>query len=181
MTVPVAERRWLPWLAGALFALFARDAAAHGIEYEVVTTRDKQVRIGGFFEGDGAMENARVAVRDSAGRLVFEGRTDSNGHAFFAPPGPGVYTFTIDDGTGHRARERFVLEEFQLDGTVRDLVAEGGIPRTWLEKLKTLPRWLTAVFGVSLIVNLFALFGWWRATAEARKLRRALAAEPTSS
>jgi hypothetical protein len=177
----VAGRCWPAWLACALFALFASDAAAHGIQYEVVTTRDKQVRIGGFYAGDTAMKNARVAVRDRAGQLVFEGRTDSNGHAFFAPPGPGVYTLTIDDGAGHGARERFVLEAFQLDGTVRDLVAEGGIPRTWLEKLKTLPRWLTAVFGVSLIVNLFALFGWCRATAEARRLRKALPAEPTSS
>jgi len=173
--------RWPgPWLAGALIALCANVAAAHGIEFEVVTTPDKQVRIGGFYEGDVAINNARVEVRDGSGRVVFEGRTDASGHVVFTP-GPGVYTLTIDDGTGHRVRERFVLESFQLDGKVRDLVAEGGIPRTWLERVKTLPRWLTALFGVSLIVNVFALYGWWRATVEVRRLRSARAAGPISS
>jgi hypothetical protein len=153
----------------AVITLAARESAAHGLEFSVETTADRRVRIGGFYEGGVAMKDARVTVANRAGRTVFEGKTDAQGFAFFQPPGPDLYTFTLDDGAGHQIRDRFLLASFQLDGTVRDLFAAGGVPRTWVEKVKTLPRWLTALFGLSLILNVFAGLGWWRT---ARELRR---------
>ncbi|MBN2490977.1 MAG: hypothetical protein JXQ29_09020 [Planctomycetes bacterium] len=159
----------------AVLALAARRAPAHGLEFSVETTTDRRVRIGGFYEGGAALREAAVVVTDAAGRTLFEGRTDGDGFTFFTPPGPGVYGFTIDDGAGHKIRERFVLQSFQLDGTVRDLFGAAGLPQSWLEKLKNLPRWLTALFGLSLIVNFFVLLAWWRAAAEVRRLKSARA------
>jgi len=169
------ERRLLAWIGCTLLIawLGARPAAAHGLEFSVETTADRRVRIGGFYEGGGGLRHAAVVITDSAGRTVFEGRTDPDGFAFFTPPGPGVYGFSIDDGAGHKISERFVLQAFQLDGTVRDLFSAAGLPQTWTDKLKNLPRWLSAIFGLSLILNVFALLAGWRCLRELRRRKAA--------
>jgi len=155
-----------------LILLFSRSAPAHGFSFSVETTRDKQIRIGAFFEGGNGMTNADVTVKDRDGKVVFKGKTDEKGFAFFHPPGPDFYTFVIDDGTGHCMRNRFVLQDFQLDGKVRDLFSAGGLPLTWYEKLRNLPRWLTALFGLCFITSIFGVIGWIRAGAEVRRLNK---------
>lgn len=165
----------LAGITTAWLVLLAAAAAAHGFEYSVETTAAKQVRIGAFFEGGVAMRQAAVEVRDAGGQVVFTGTTGDDGCVAFAPPGPGTYAFTVDDHTGHKLVQRFVVRDFQLDGQVRDLVAEGGMPRTLVDRVRMLPRWLTAAAGLVAIIALFALIGWARSAAEVRRLRREIA------
>ena len=160
-------------VAGAFLVLFlATRAPAHGLEFSVETTADRRVRIGAFFEGGSPMAGAAVTVKDNRGSTVYEGRTDDRGFVFFDPPGPDFYAFVIDDGAGDRIKNRFVLQGFQLDGKVRDLFSAGGIPMTWYEKLRSLPRWLTGLLGVGIIAGVFGVLGWIRAAAEVRRLKK---------
>lgn len=168
MTRLVAATAWLLILTATL--------AAHGFEYSVETTADRQVRVGGFYEGGVPMKNAAVEVRDAAGTVVFTGTTGDDGCVTFAPPAPGDFTFTVDDRAGHKLAERFLLRAFQLDGRVRDLVTEGGTPRSLLDRVRMLPRWLTAMAGLVAIIAVFALLGWARSAAELRRLKRERAA-----
>jgi len=159
-------------LTAFLVLFLASRAPAHGLEFSVETTADRRIRIGAFFEGGTAMVNAAVTVKDNQGNTVFEGKTDDRGFIFFVPPGPDFYAFVIDDGAGHRIKNRFVLQGFQLDGKVRDLFSAGGIPMTWYEKLRSLPRWLAVLLGVGIIAGVFGVLGWVRAAAEVRRLRK---------
>jgi hypothetical protein len=158
--------------AAAWLLILTAAAAAHGFEYAVETTTDRQVRIGGFYEGGVPMRGAAVEVRDADGKTVFTGTTGDDGCVTFAPPGPGDFAFTVDDRAGHKLAQRFVLRAFQLDGRVRDLVSEGGLPRSLLDRVRMLPRWLTAAAGLVTIIAAFAVIGWARSAAEVRRLRR---------
>ncbi len=144
----------------ACAALFL--AFVHGVEYSVETTTDGQIRIGGFYSGGGPMVDATVAVTRPNGDAVGGGTTDANGFVRLRLE-PGDYAFRIDDGAGHRIDERFSLRPHQLDGRVRDLITEAGRAPTLLERLRTMPKWLTATIGIGVIVVLFALL---------RRLRR---------
>ena len=107
-------------------ALIGIALARHGALLSVETTAERNVRIGAFFDDESPMKGASVRLTDREGGVVAEGKTDERGFYTWTNPAPGYFVVIADDGAGHRGRQTFTLAALQLDGTVRDLIAETG-------------------------------------------------------
>jgi nickel transport protein len=76
-------------------------ASAHDLG-ATYTIRDGRVEIEAYFDDDTPAAAARVAVTDSAGKLVAEGKTDRAGRWSFPVPADENYRIVVDHGDGHR-------------------------------------------------------------------------------
>lgn len=157
----------------AILACLSIAALRHGIYLSAETTAARAVRLGAFFDSGDPMRGGTIALRRRDGTAVLDGKTNDEGYLVWSTPTPGHYIFTADDGTGHRGRQSFGLSAFQLDGSVRDLIEETGREPSLAEKIQALPRWLTALAGVSFIVAVFAVVAWRRTARELAALRQA--------
>jgi hypothetical protein len=92
-----------------MFLFFASTMArAHSLDATAVV-RDKWVEVEAYFSDDTPARDARVIVRDHAGQVVVEGRTDDQGKWHFGKPFPGPYTVTVDAGAGHSKTKKVLV------------------------------------------------------------------------
>ncbi len=143
-------------------AAIAPAAAAHDSTFSVTTTPDRRLRIHAAYEGGYPMIGVAVKLRGRDG-IALEARTAKDGTALFDAPPPGYFRLTIDDDSGHTIEHGFTLAAYQLDGTVRDLIAETGAEPTLRDRLRSLPVWLWAFVGAHTLLTIVALVGWVRA------------------
>lgn len=143
-------------------ATIAPAAIAHDSTFSVTTTPDRRLRIHAAYEGDYPMIGVAVKLRGRDG-IALDARTAKDGTAHFDAPPPGYYRLTIDDDSGHAIEHGFTLAAHQLDGTVRDLIAETGAEPTLRDRLRSLPLWLWAIAGAHTLLTIVALVGWARA------------------
>ena len=98
-----AVRPIVSHLAALLLPLAAAaPALAHRLGADC-TLRANKVEVEAFYDDDTPARQARVAVKDAAGKVVAEGRTDDKGRWRFSTPKAGRYRVTVDAGPGHIA------------------------------------------------------------------------------
>jgi hypothetical protein len=90
-------------LAVLMLALVPAAASAHGVGVEAKLKGDT-VRVEGYFDDDTPAADAKVAVTDTAGTVIAEGKADKKGAWSFPVPPAGKYTVTLDAGEGHLAK-----------------------------------------------------------------------------
>jgi hypothetical protein len=83
-----------------LVLLVAPPVRAHALGV-TATLRGDRIEVEAYYSDDTPARDARVTVRDHAGQVAAEGRTDDQGKWQFAAPRPGPYTVTVDAGAGH--------------------------------------------------------------------------------
>ncbi|HTU89684.1 MAG TPA: carboxypeptidase-like regulatory domain-containing protein [Gemmataceae bacterium] len=155
--------------AGAVAVLLvvlgiARPAAAHSVGAEC-TLRDGVVQVEAYFDDDTSAADARVVVRNTAGDIVAEGRTDAKGLWHFSVPSPGLYRVTVDAGAGHQTTIRLHIPP---------PAEQPGIPPSVAEHIHAGPSrgeftrfpWGGVILGLAAISFLFlawrGLHGWRR-------------------
>lgn len=84
----------------------AADAHALGVTAKL---RGNRVEVEAYYSDDTPARDAKVTVRDHAGQVVAEGRTDDQGKWQFAKPAPGPYAVTVDAGAGHVKTEKVLV------------------------------------------------------------------------
>ena len=93
-----------------------------------------------------------MTVRDHAGQVVAEGRTDDLGKWQFAKPAPGPYTVTVDAGAGHSKTAKILVPAVLPSGPTGP-ISEGPSRA----KFTQFP-WLRMALGLAIIAALAA--GW---------------------
>jgi hypothetical protein len=134
----------------------------------VVGTR---VEVEAFYDDDTPAGNARVAVRDGAGKRIADGRTDAQGRWTFDRPPAGQYEVAVDAGGGHRKTVKISVPAAAPAGGETpagnsgpgestatppgEVVSEGPTRGEF-----TRTRWLNVGIGLGAIA-LFTVAFWW--------------------
>jgi hypothetical protein len=116
--------------------------SAHALEAIVRVTENALIVEAGY-DDDTPAPNAKVIIRDTHHRILYEGTTDERGLCTFSLPPAGAYQAEVTS-TGHRAIVNFVIENTPLEY------------RSWRPN-----RVMGLILGVS---GLMAAAGisWWR-------------------
>lgn len=98
------------------------------------------------------------------------GRTDALGRFAFLPSAPGTWRIGVDDGMGHQSGAIIETKQGGNETVSSSMVAPSGLQsgtadHSALRALHALPLWLAALFGVSLMANVFFVL------AQAKKRR----------
>ncbi len=64
----------------------------------------QKIVVEGYLPGGTKVNGAKVEVRDESGKIVVQGKTDSNGVFSFVPKKSGEYFITLNAGLGHLAK-----------------------------------------------------------------------------
>jgi hypothetical protein len=102
MRVPV----WVLALGVGLLSVGRAGAHSLGAECRL---KGGKVEVEAYYSDDTTPTNARVTVRDAAGKVVAEGRTDTAGRWSFDAPPPGRYKVIVDAGDGHIAKKTMTV------------------------------------------------------------------------
>ncbi len=94
------------------------------------------------------------------------GRTDASGRFSFVPDSPGTWTVIMTDGQGHRSEAAIEyslpLTEPSVDKKVAAVTpkpgATGVAGGAAQNDLNSLPNWLKAIFGLSLLINILTFY-----------------------
>lgn len=97
-----------------LFCLFwAAPAAAHRVYISAWVDNDRMCSES-MFSTKSMARGSTVTVRDKAGTVLHEGKTDEQGMACFPLPAqPAELIFVLEAGQGHRAETSLLPEDFQ--------------------------------------------------------------------
>jgi nickel transport protein len=98
-------------LGMVVFSCGRTDAHALGADCRI---RDGRVLLEAYFSDDTPARHAKVEVKDVAGNVVAEGKTDDEGRWSFALPSAGTYQVAVDAGMGHRTTIALAISEEQL-------------------------------------------------------------------
>ena len=137
----------------ALLLLLAIAAPVHAHALGVsATIRGNRVEVEAYYSDDTPARDAQVTVRDHAGKLWTEGRTDEQGKWSFPLPRPGPYEIVVDAGAGHRKEKSIVVPDVLPPGPTGP-VADGPSRAEF-----TRFPWLRLAAGLAIIAALAA--GW---------------------
>jgi nickel transport protein len=131
------------FLVAGLLSL-AAALYAHGVETEALSAPASVVR---FWYSTGeamAYADVRVYAPASPGAETIAGWTDRNGFFSFVPDESGGWRVEAEDGMGHKGEITVYAEKNENDDAKQS--AGGG------------PLWLRSILGVSLILNIFAVY-----------------------
>jgi nickel transport protein len=149
------KRLFVCFLTGALF--LPAPAFAHGVDVSDVTGRAgvRTVRFG-YTDGESMLFAAvKVYPPSTPDATAQESMTDRDGYFSFVPFENGDWRLTAEDGMGHRGE--IIIP---VAGEGEDEGAEGhtiAAPRNNAASGK-LPATVAAALGLSLILNIFALW-----------------------
>jgi len=149
----------LPALLGIV-----RPATAHALGAEC-TLHDGVVRMEAYFDDDTSAADARVVVRNTAGEIVAEGRTDAKGLWRFPAPPADLYRITVDAGAGHQTTIRLRIPPHAEQPSTPGFVAEKIYEGPSRAEFTSFP-WGRAALGLTVIALLFLVWrglrGWRR-------------------
>lgn len=153
--------------AGMVLMLFvlcsAECAQAHGV---TITTRvlSEEAVVTALCRYSTGEPMAYAAIKvHGPGYMDVEfqnGRTDALGRFAFVPAEHGAWRIQVDDGMGHRHGATIEIGQEEHVPVSSSMVAPPGLQHTEysaLGALHALPVWLAALFGVSLIANVFGV------------------------
>ena len=154
----------LGFLLLILLALYPHGALAHGTGHRVMED-SKAVAVEFFYSDGQPMQYAAILVFGPQDDEVEyqNGRTDREGRFAFYPTAAGDWRIEVDDGMGHK--EVGIIQ-------IRQEVSEAGAPgelrfvHAHRHDHSTLLR---MVAGLSLILNFFLVFYFWKVRAAARQ------------
>jgi nickel transport protein len=139
-------------LAPGIALLFPAALAAHGVESSLATgTAGFRIESVRFMYSTGeemSFALIRVFAPSRPGTEIVQGITDRNGYYSFVPDEEGEWRITAEDDMGHRGEIKLTAA---AGGGAAAAVGSGGGPSV-----------LRALFGLSLIVNVFAVYGFIR-------------------
>ena len=138
---------------GCLIALPGRSWG-HGFAIEC-HLRGKRLHVRARFDDGTVATAAHAELRDRAGNLVSEGRTDEKGQWSCEIPGPGPYRVVVDAGDGHRASKKVI---WPRESTAGAASTRSGPTATIAGSEH---RWLKLTIGIAVIGAVF--FGLWLA------------------
>jgi hypothetical protein len=130
--------------------------------HATVRFRPGRVEVDAYYADDTPARDAAVTVRDRAGQVMAEGRTDDRGAWHFPAPPPGPYTVTVDAGAGHRKSVNITIPAVlpsEPTGPAQDGVVISDGPTR--DEFTRFP-WGGVAAGLTVIV--LAALGWraWR-------------------
>lgn len=179
-----AGQKLLPIIVMVLMALaFAgpSTAHAHGAGWQVIdNSHTNQYRFG-YTDGT-AMAFAEVVVTGPNGKTWQKGRTDRTGNFAFGVDRDSLtksmadklsngWKIHVADGMGHVVNLTYHLPSIDKNGTTDETTTaptESHASLQGTSALLDLPIWAGALFGMSLLVNLFGgMFLWSRRRARA--------------
>lgn len=161
---------WQFWQAGAVLG--------HGVGYAQLMDEKPVVLEFQYATGDPA---AYAAIKiyapadaatstenfqDSPKVEYQNGRTDASGRFSFVPDSSGTWTVIMTDGQGHRSEAAIeyslALTEPAMDkkagATPQKTLVTGAVAGTAQSNLNSLPNWLKAIFGLSLLINILTFY-----------------------
>jgi nickel transport protein len=139
------------FLAPGIALLFPAILAAHGVEPSVATgTTGFGTETVRFIYSTGeemAYTLVRVYAPSGPGTEILQSITDRNGYYSFVPDEEGEWRITAEDDTGHRGEIKLTVA-----GSKDAAVVPRGTGDT--------PLTLRVIFGLSLILNIFAAYSF---------------------
>jgi nickel transport protein len=154
-------------LAGVSVSAERADAHALGADCRI---RDGRAFLEAYFSDDTPVRHAKVEVKDAAGKIIAEGKTDDEGRWSFVLPEAGAYQAVVDAGMGHRTTVAFAVSKEQLaadEAEKLEGVRVGAGPDR--ERFTRVP-WLRVGIGLGVISALALVLHLWF-----RRLRPAMA------
>jgi len=149
------------WLVAMPFNGFA-----HGTDYRLIN-KNAVVAAEFFYSDKTPMRYAEIMVFSPENKKVEyqNGRTDQNGRFAFLPETPGKWQIKVDDGMGHAVNAIVSVNSFNSESK-----NTGEISSKWRNEIlgkKDLlfggvPMGIRAVFGVSILMNLFLGVYMWK-------------------
>ena len=141
----------------------------HGIEVEFTMSTPAVVATCTYSGNEPAAGAECILFKPGSEDEEFQrGHTDANGVFSFIPDVAGEWKMIVDDGQGHRKEtsliltEAFFSHETAMPGTVELLRSKNG-------GFASLPLWMKAVWGLSLIFGIAGIFYLVQAGKSARK------------
>jgi nickel transport protein len=156
------------FLALATVTLLTGDLR-HGIEVKF-TLNAPAVVVTCTYSGSDTVADAEFVLFTPAGENeeFQRGHTDNNGVFSFIPDVAGEWKVVVDDGQGHREEVSVhVTETFLSDAEITPATAE--LLRSGGGALGSMPLWMKAVWGLSLIFGLAGILYLVRARKTVRK------------
>lgn len=139
-------------------ATLVTGGSRHGIEVEFTKSTPAVVATCTYSGKEPVVGAECILFKPGSEDEEFQrGQTDANGVFSFIPDVAGKWKMIVDDGQGHREEaslvltEAFFTNEAAIPGTV-ELVRSGS------EGFASLPLWMKAVWGLSLIFGLAGIF-----------------------
>ncbi|MDR1031327.1 MAG: hypothetical protein LBL76_10715 [Treponema sp.] len=128
--------------------LFPALLTAHGVEISIATgmTRFQTETVRFMYSTGEEMSYARIRVYAPSNpeTEIVQSITDRNGYYSFVPDDEGEWRLTVEDDMGHK-------------GEIRVIASSAG-NRAVTVPSRTTPLGLRIIFGLSLILNIFAVY-----------------------
>ncbi|HEV3144067.1 MAG TPA: carboxypeptidase-like regulatory domain-containing protein [Gemmataceae bacterium] len=137
----------------AFAAAIVPRAGAHSLGAEC-RLRNNQVELEAFYGDDTPARHANVEVRNTAGDMIAEGKTDNDGRWSFPLPAAGDYQVVVDAGMGHRTTVALTISQEQL------ATGQGGIAGSIRNQFTRTP-WLRIAMGLAIVALLGLVFQMW--------------------
>ncbi|OCC15515.1 Additional component NikL of nickel ECF transporter [Dissulfuribacter thermophilus] len=87
----------------------------------------QKVVVEGYLPGGTKVKGAKVEVRDESGKIIVQGRTDSNGVFSFIPKKSGGYFITLNAGLGHLAKTSIDIKKASAHTSAQQISQKEGL------------------------------------------------------
>jgi len=142
-----------------MFALLCADINAHGVEaYDATGAMNDSIRTARFVYSTGepmSYSKIKLYPPSSSGTEILQSLCDRNGYFSFAADEAGEWRVTVEDGMGHKGEITIEVDNTDDADNASETYTAGD---SGSAGIKSIPLVLRCILGLSIILNVFAVY-----------------------